>query len=189
MAPNDLTEITVGIAGWATLIWVVQFVLLPTAVDYLREQLFDVRRELVMLVAEGRLSADDEAYRRLRRFLNVTLQYAERITFWRMLVMALSFNPKLYAEPSIEEAVGKIADLKVRAAVRRLHQRTGAAISWHVVRTSPTAWVAMLVIIPITLARIGLHHLAALATVPVKVQARYYPVDRFEAQAETLACA
>lgn len=54
--------------------------------DLFRHKLFGVRHELTLLVADGKLSAEDPAYQIFRFVINSTIYYAENYNFFTLML-------------------------------------------------------------------------------------------------------
>src|SRR5712692_10512646 len=85
--------IWVAAAIWATLslgaaLAVYQYLLQPTFADYFRQDLFQLRFDLFMFMAQGRIAPNHPAYTQLRNALNGMLRFAERVHLVRILISA-----------------------------------------------------------------------------------------------------
>lgn len=188
MTPENI-ELLMGVLGWAALIGVLQFLVLPTATESFRNRLFALRRELFLYMASGRISPKDPAYQRLRKLLNTLLRFAERVTLLRTAVMAATYDASLVDEQPIEAVIDGVTDEKVRADLRAIHLRVSEAILKHLVLTSPLGWGLSLVGIVYLAVKRGLSLIAAtrrfFSVLPSSVRIR---IRSLEEQAEMLAC-
>jgi hypothetical protein len=135
-----------------------QYIFLPALVDGLRDRLFEIRRDLFVLVMNGDLAPTDMSYVSLRRSLNGFIRYAERITFIRGFVAPIA---AMFAMPS-SSAVSyrsrrRVADIhdfsgvsnpELQARLRALHDRMATAVVLHVFISSPIAWALTLIMLP-----------------------------------------
>jgi hypothetical protein len=136
---------------------VFQKVFVPALVDGLRDRLFDIRRDLFLLVAERKLAANDPAYLSLRRTSNAVIAFAERITFLRgaigpLVAMRLRKTTWRAADHSHRrdlDMLAAIQDDDARKIMAALHRRTNVAIALHVFVSSPLAWVLVIALAPV----------------------------------------
>lgn len=141
--------------GFSVIVLVASFqlVLLPTMVDGFRDRLFTLRRELFLLAADGRIAPTHPAYAYLRNALNAHIRYAERITFVRGFLapmLAMTIRPTLVRHRrGVDEVAAAISDEDVRSAIFKIRNGMYAATAWHVVATSPIAWIVALIVVPI----------------------------------------
>jgi hypothetical protein len=189
MTPEILTDSVVGVLGWTALVAVVQFMLLPVAVEAFRQRTFELRRELFNYMAEGNIRPDDPAYVRLRWLLNQLLRYAERVTFLRLVVMNCAYDPVVAPVEPLDHVIRQVKDERVRAHLRVFHARVSGAIMWHVIVTSPAAWVLSLIAIPAIALKRSISNIVELRRLLKWVPARVTPIRRFEDHADLLACA
>src|SRR5260221_5341296 len=141
--------------GFSVLVLVASFqiVFLPTMVDGFRDRMFALRRELFVLVVDDRIVPTHPAYVYLRNALNAHIRYAERVTFVRGFLapmLAMAIRPTLIRHRrSIDEVAATIGDEDVRSAICKIRDGMYAATAWHVLATSPIAWIVALVVVPI----------------------------------------
>ncbi len=141
--------------SFLTLVLVFQYIYLPTLVDGFRDRLFGIRRELLLLVAQERLPANDPAYVALRHTINGFVRYAERVTFLRgvfipTLVMLISSKRerKIVARLGVpDHTLTKTSDPNVKEKLRELEYRAQKATALHVLASSPIAWIAAAVLV------------------------------------------
>jgi len=132
-----------------------QYVFLPTVVDCFRDRMFELRRDLFLLVADGKIAPTDQAYVSLRRLMNGTIRFAERITFVRLCMAALfmwwRFGPERLAGmreadmPNFES----IPDPVARTAMRRIHDEMSKAGPLYIFVSSPVAWLLTILVAPV----------------------------------------
>jgi hypothetical protein len=190
MTPNQFADVVWGIVGWAALVAVIQFMLLPTAVEAFRQRLFELRRELFLYMADGHIRPNHPAYLRLRRLLDSLLRFAERVTFLRIVMMQVSYDPDAATEPTIEKVIDTARDERTRAHLRAFHYRVTFTILRHIVFTSPAAWCLVVVVVPALAIRRGVRTLKSLKRTLLVVPARVRtPIRLLEDQADLLACA
>src|SRR5258708_32890642 len=63
-----------------------QFVLRPAIIDSFRQRIFAIRRDALLLVADGVVDPSDGEYIITDIYLNNLLRFAERLTFMRFVV-------------------------------------------------------------------------------------------------------
>jgi len=190
MAPDVAAQVVWGLVGWALLVAVLQFMVIPTANEVFRHKIFELRRELFIYMAEGHISPDEPAYKRLRKLFNQLLRFTERVTFVRMMLIAATYDPSLNDERPIEEVIGSVKDERVRTHLRGFHLRVSGTILVHLVVTSPLAWVLTLGTVVYLVIKRGVSAAAAwrrmfnLTPTPIRIRVRL-----LEDQAGLLACA
>lgn len=72
--------------GVAAILLVYRYVWVPACVDAFRQDVFELRHELFLLMAAERLAPTSREYTNLRTMMNGWLRFAERATFVRALV-------------------------------------------------------------------------------------------------------
>jgi hypothetical protein len=118
--------------------------------DSLRDQLFTLRDEMFLYVLDHGI-ADTAAHENLRLLMNSLIRYAHRVSFGRLLLLALSrrlfkvqrSTPALYVEWA--QAVDALpADEAQR--MRDFHDSTNFVIMKHMISGSPLLWCAGVVV-------------------------------------------
>src|SRR5258708_24230749 len=119
-----------------------QLVFLPTMVDRFRDRLFELRRDLFLLVADGRIAPTDMMYVYMRNTINAHIRYAERVTFVRGIIgpnMAMRLHPALRRAHRLDLTALLVMPRydDVRDAMQEIRSKLGDAVAFHVVATSP----------------------------------------------------
>lgn len=127
------------IAAW-------RFMVVRTMNDTFRQRLFEMRRSLFLLVADGRISPDEPAYRQLCSTINGLLKFAERVTLLRIVLIGRStpLNTAAYVDRA-GRSLAQIQDEEVRKTIAEYRDRVDGEIVLHVIRTSPELWLPLLV--------------------------------------------
>lgn len=140
--------VTLLLGLWA--LWCAfHFVFIPALIAGFRQNLFDLRRELFLLMAEGRITATDPVYTRMRYLMNGSLRFAERVSIWRFAFTAFCMRDAIPDEPSISESIETIEDVETRGRLNVINLKLGVCYTLHVVAVSPVLW---LLAVPVTLA-------------------------------------
>lgn len=146
------TIIAVG-AIWAAL----RFVLRPTLLAWFRGELFQIRRELFLLMARGHVRASDPAYLRFRNTLNGMLLLAEKMSA-TVVLMSVLFGRRhsLEMKSEFEAAIDQLEDRHARKKIRQLDQRLSIALLRHLLLSAPTMWVLLFLLMLRTLITAGI---------------------------------
>jgi hypothetical protein len=127
------------------LVATVQFVLLPLAVDLYRQRLFNLRRELYLLMVDGGVAPSEPAYQHLLLTMNALLRYAHLATFLRGLFGALGTRgPTKSWSAEVDATFEAMTDESAREALRDLRKRLEKEVLWHMMRSSPSLWVFLI---------------------------------------------
>jgi hypothetical protein len=146
------TIIRTALSAFA-LIFLVQAVLLPGAVERFRQTVFGVRRDMFLFMVNGGICPDDPAYVHMRATMNGLLRYAERVTLLRTMVSMRQLRRAPVPGKTLQEVLDGVEDKAARAAMCGFRDRVGNAILVHVIFTSPVGWGLILAAGPITLVR------------------------------------
>ena len=151
-----------------------RFMVLPTMHDRFRQRLFEIRRSLFLLVADGKVGSTEPAYRQLRDMINGLLRFAERVTLIRALVTnkSLPLNIAAYTERT-QLAMAQVKDASVRHALEEHRERVGFEIIKHIIWTSPELWIPLSALL-----------VAAVGRAAVKAWLKKHPPIGIEAEAE-----
>lgn len=176
--------------GLFLLIAAFQWILLPTLVDGFRQRVFNLRREMFLLVANGKISPEEPAYTHLRSTMNGVIRFAKHLTFLRLLLHGTLFRKYTLAySQRLKADLASISNSALRQQLIQFRLRLGQEIIRHVLFISPIAWVFALVISPLLLGILmfqGVHALAKLGQKSVAALAEHLYVQGIEAQAEAL---
>lgn len=160
--PRTLAEVLWLILGLFLLVFAMQFVVLPSRTDQLRHRVFCLRRELFLMMAEGRIDKRNPAYIGLRNAMNWSLRFAERMDLSSSIVCMLLFRKRIWALTRFRhDVIEAIADPAVRARLRELDKELGRLTFSHSAPVSPIAWILIAGIAIWNLARRGLGGLAS----------------------------
>ena len=121
-----------------------RYTLLPTLFDEFRQELFEARYKLFVLVAEGRVRPDEPAYTTLRTSINGLLRFAERITLLRALLSTAVIDLRDVSD-HIESETSAVQDADTRSRLVACHDEVSNSILRHFIRTSPLLWLAVVV--------------------------------------------
>lgn len=118
-----------------------RFMLVQSLNDLFRQRLFEIRHELLRLVVDGHIVPEHQAYRGLRTTINGLIQYAERITIIRYILMSkyMPLNCDAYSERR-EEALSKVDDKFALRELVRHHDQLDYEIARHMLFTTPELW-------------------------------------------------
>jgi hypothetical protein len=172
-----------------------QYVFLPALVDGLRDRLFEIRRDLFLLVVKGDLAPTDPSYVSLRRSLNGFIRFAERITFIRGFIAPVAAMSTMRSSGAVSDRsrqrmadmhdFSRVTNPELQAKLRTLHDRMATAVVLHVFLSSPIAWVLALVAFPFVL----LYALVAGTADTLKSQVVSEVSDRAECDVDALMAA
>ena len=121
-----------------------------TMMEWFRHDLFEIRRELFLLMADGVIDKQHPAYVRLRDELNGLLRRAEELTGLQIIAMSLMLRNDSHVAPS-ETAmlIRGIQDKGSREKLDAIQQAIGRAIVRHIRRlqfVSPPLLVAFAIL-------------------------------------------
>lgn len=134
-----------------------QYVYLPSMVDGLRDRLFNLRRELFLLVVRGEISPTDPEYVNLRDGLNGFIRFAARMTFLRAVALPTAFmmlrDRGVLLEAAVQQrktvAEGKTSADPGRRRLSVIDERFSKAVAVHLLLSSPIAWLVALLALPV----------------------------------------
>jgi hypothetical protein len=109
-------------------------------IDALRQELFRIRDELFDYAATGAVSFSHPAYSNLRSRLNLTIRFGHRLTFTRLLLVALSY--RLTKRTPVTQAnwlrdVESLRDKEVEARLRSFQEQFALVLARHIVTGNP----------------------------------------------------
>jgi hypothetical protein len=118
---------------------------LATVHALFRYRIFVVRRELLLMVADGEIDASHPAYRSLRDLMNGLLRYTENITFMRCMVSAILCKDEASAMKSnLTGSIDSVEDAATREKLRNIYQQVTTHLLKLVLITSPVLlWSAV----------------------------------------------
>ena len=138
MNPEHLANLIWNVLSLVTLVLIISRGVVPQLVAEFRSDLFDIRRELFLLMAKGRIPASSPAYVRLRNSLNGLLKRAEEVNGVWAVVAAIIATLRARDQQRILwrtlTELGRVKDESVRADLIILHARTQDAIGRHLRR-------------------------------------------------------
>lgn len=131
-----------------TFIWcLIFFGFMPLLTDVFRDRLFCLRDELIDLVADGELKVSDEAYRKLRDFLNGSIQMAHRLSFSSLAMsQACSHGARPNPHPAALASTIAAVDGEVRTKLQRIHRTVYLYAAVHIVLrlvVNPLGWIIL----------------------------------------------
>jgi len=106
-------------------------------IEFLRQNLFNLREELFDKAVANEINFESEAYGMLRTTLNGFIRYAEDLTLARMLITLISHNGNYIPTFAIQfEAAKSKLTSEQRSFVERVHKDTHMWVAVHLVKTS-----------------------------------------------------
>lgn len=118
-------------------------------INSFRQTLFELREELFEYAAEGHIAFDNPAYLEMRYVINGLIRFAHRITSFRVLIYLVS--QKVSPHPQYGKAtknwkavLDSIESPEAKERIQLFHKRLLLFVSKHLVATSPTAWLAIM---------------------------------------------
>lgn len=140
------SEIATAIVGAISVIGIVlahRFVLVKGSVDLLREDLFEARRQLFLLAADGKLRFDSPQYGLVRNRLNGLLRNAHKLTFAALVMSHWVLRGR--SEYQRSRLASELAHLDVTTAdeVKAVMDRAVLALLMHYVRSSALFWAVL----------------------------------------------
>jgi len=141
-----------GIGTVATAL-AVQFVLRPAILDSFRQRIFAIRRDAFLFVANGVIRRDDPEYIATQAYLNRLLRYAERLMFLRLVAGMVVIEMHADRMKEFPFSIPKSPDAEVSQLLHRIRQRATERVFWHVIETSPLAWLALAIFLPVGIAK------------------------------------
>jgi hypothetical protein len=126
-----------------------RYLLLPLLVDDFRARVFDLRRELFLYMAAGRIEPNHPAYVCLRSTMNGLIRDAERVTVFRSIMHAVVCKDQTREYSArLDRLLESIDDPAVRRVLVDIRLGVNHAIAIRWLKISPLLWV----LIPIFLA-------------------------------------
>jgi len=133
--------------GLGIAILVFRNVFLPAMVAALRQDIFELRRELFLLMAHGEIECTHPAYTRVRALLNGLLRFAERVTFMDFIVVYFAWFKAGRPREGYDTVQAAIMASAPSEKLLRIQNRVGQLVIKHAIFTSPVAWAALGIII------------------------------------------
>lgn len=184
------SELLIGTLTLFALVAAFQFVVLPSLVEGFRQRIFNLRRDMFLLLVDHGLRPDEPAYTHLRSTMNGVLRFAERLTLTRLLLHGTIFRKQTQAYArKLQQNLANIEDAALREHLIQYRQRLGQEIVRHVITVSPIAWVLLVLASPVLLLVFlfeGVQALGKLSQNALRVLAGHLSVQGVEAQAEAL---
>ena len=118
--------------------------------DALRQYLFDIRDEIFLLAADGKINFSHPAYSAIRERLNLTIRFAHRISFGDFVSFTLLYSKsdELSSQPDITQLTNNIVDRDVARLIERRYLQMVIAVTVSMVLRSFVALVLNIVFIP-----------------------------------------
>ncbi|MCH7922565.1 MAG: hypothetical protein IH975_05990 [Nitrospinae bacterium] len=118
-------------------------------VNSFRQTLFELREELFEYAAEGHIAFDNRAYLEMRYIINGLIRFAHRITSFRVVIYLVSQKVSPHpqygnATKNWNAALDSIESPEAKERIQLFHKRLLFFVSKHLVATSPTAWLAIM---------------------------------------------
>lgn len=138
MNPEHAAAAIRFILGILALVLIWQRVYLPISAEYLRQDIFKIRRELFLSMVDGHIERDDPVYVHLMFVMNGLLRTAEKMTMTRLAVFSRHSPTKPSESRWALLTEGLDPDEKRMADY--FYNQTFIPVIWHVARTSPIVW-------------------------------------------------
>ncbi len=123
-----------------------RFAWLPSLADQLRHTVFCLRRELFLLMADGKLQRTDPVYSELRNSMNTLLRFAERMTPFRIVTVGFMLRERAWALSERRHAlIVGVSDQELQDRLRSIDLRMGAAALHHAMLVSPLTCILLAV--------------------------------------------
>jgi hypothetical protein len=142
MKPDLLQAVIWTTVSLMLLIVVFRVVFIPTFVEVLRQDLFKIRRDLFLYMAEGNIDPCHPAYTSLRTTINACLRYAEKMSYVNILFGFLTKKATKQYEEGVVQALKMIENPEVQKKLHAFRVEVYKAIGIHMFRVSPLLWVA-----------------------------------------------
>jgi hypothetical protein len=133
--------------GLALAMLAFRYVFMPAMVAAMRQDVFEMRRELFLMVARGKIEPTHPAYTRLRGTLNGLLRFAERVTFLDLVAAYISWKAAGSPQAEFAELEETIPEPSVREDFSRMSLGVGGLVVKHSILISPLAWALILLIV------------------------------------------
>lgn len=145
--PEDAAALVRLVIAVAALLAAIQFMLVPTLTDAFRQRLFETRRDMFLLVADGRIEPTNLAYVMLRNTINGLLRQAERLSFSKVLVLGVMAQ-KIGADhrKALDAAIASVQDETARETLSNADKALSSAIVRFAIAKSPVAWALLLLL-------------------------------------------
>jgi hypothetical protein len=132
MMPNEFANTLQSALGLFLLWYLFCFRVRDYVVDAFREELFASRDELFNYVASIGLSHEDERHTILRNFINSTIRFSHKLTFFRVVLAQISKTryPAMYTDDQLERwkrALDSLPDDQKEKLICILHRVMRAA--------------------------------------------------------------
>jgi hypothetical protein len=125
------------------LVWRTIFV--PAIIDHFRQDLFALRRELFLMMADGKIEPTHPAYVRLRSTMNGLLRFAERVSLVRVTLTMMSLRP--LPRRKTQDLIETCEDDEVRAKLEEINSNVGVCFAALSVFASPVGWLLLVVLV------------------------------------------
>lgn len=149
----DFSLIAIGFSS----IWILYFWLYKDyAIDYFRQDLFELRDELFNEAAGGLIDFNHPAYCLLRRTMNGNIRYSHRISFLNTLILSSLIKGNVSKQPgvSFEDRLTSSMDGLPETTKKKLmnyRKRLQMIFLNHLIRESPITFVFILTLLAITI--------------------------------------
>lgn len=149
----------------ATIAWVIRLglslvalllayrlMLRQTLIETFRQDVFQLRREMFLLVVHKKIEPTHPAYTRLRMTMNGAISLAETITLDRLLAWMVFFEPPP-ADLDIDALIDTVEDAEARDGLRKAHRGLGRTIFAHLLMSTPVMWPVLGIAVLVVLAK------------------------------------
>lgn len=125
MTPQTLVNTLEFLLAFALIVWLFYGPWQRYVVDVVRQNLFEIRDEMFLLAADGRLEFNSSLYLEVRRQYNAMIRYAHT-TSWTHVLALLSYGidkQKPSGRTDVFELIGNIQDADLRVLLLRRYSR------------------------------------------------------------------
>jgi hypothetical protein len=153
--------LTPCLGGALYLVWV--HLAVPCMRESMRNRVFQLRREMFLLVAHGELFSDHQAYGLLRSKMNLLVRCANSVSIRRTMVARLAINERCKAAThKLDGAIQVLPDI-TRAKVESIRKRLDATVACFMFQRSFLFWVLSALLLPFVAILIGAIRVGQLA--------------------------
>jgi hypothetical protein len=143
MNPDLIQSVIWTTISLFALVLLFRIILVPTSVEVLRQDLFKIRRDLFLYMAEGQIEPTHPAYVSLRTTINAVLRYAEKISNANILLGFLTKKETKAYDERVAAELKQVENPEVQKRLHALRVEVYKAIGLHMFRVSPLIWLAL----------------------------------------------
>ena len=124
-------------------------------ISALRQQLFELRDQLFLLGADGRIEFTDPAYVYLRRYFDTCLRFAHHDIFSELVAGMAALNTKDAARPEMIGLIDGVVDVETRQKLRSILYQSMVVRVVYMLLRSPVVVLPVVVIAAVSAARVA----------------------------------